>query len=137
MRNDNRIQVPVDSSFSSGRRLDRMDLHGELDIHVETNLGPSGIAGVVMLALGALALLIGAAFFLNGFPDTWYGAGDITFEESKRLVERVMISSGLGVILLFAGTSLYFYGRTTRGAGSLDQYRLDDNLKVEGGNDHA
>lgn len=129
--NENRIRVKLEPQLTPVRLEDKMDLHAEIQVAVDSHLTGLAIFGLVSLAVGILAFLAGAFMFAFGYPDPWYASfGSSTWGESRALIKGVVLFAASGVILLFLGTSTFFYGRTVLGSGSLDQF-TDSDVEVE------
>ena len=119
----NRIHVRVEPELTPIRLEDRrMGVHAEIDVKVNSRLTGLGILGVFAISLGALLLLVACLTFAFGYPEKYHARGDITEAESDAFIELVVLSAAAGVILLFLGTSMFFYGRTVLGSGMLDRY---------------
>lgn len=95
-----------------------------LDLDVEAERTRTAWFGLVVLALGALWLLIACIVFLIGYPDAWY-ALDRSLDASRRHIRLVMSLFGAGTVALFLGASLYFFGRRIRGEATVDAIRLE------------
>jgi predicted membrane channel-forming protein YqfA (hemolysin III family) len=91
-----------------------------------------GVAGLVAIAAGVLCILVGAIFFILGYPQDWIASISDTgkYAASRALIERVVLFLGFGITLLFFGVSAFFYGRTVLGSGHLDQFSTKE-VEVE------
>ncbi|HUR60834.1 MAG TPA: hypothetical protein VM286_00525 [Candidatus Thermoplasmatota archaeon] len=127
---DNRIRVRVEPEMTPIRLEDRMDLNSEIKVAVDSHLKGLAVAGLVAIALGTLLLLVGCIYFTFGYPDLYRGNAPYTFAEATTFIERVVEALAAGVILLFGGTSAFFYGRLVLGSGHLDQFTTQA-LEVE------
>lgn len=131
MDDDNRIRVRLEPEMQPVHYEDRRDLNSEIDVGVETQTKGLGVAGLIAIAVGVVCLIIGAVFFTLGYPEPWYASiSDSDWLESRALVERVYLFLGAGIVLLFFGTSAFFYGRTVLGSGHLDQFTTNE-VEVE------
>jgi hypothetical protein len=118
--NENRIRVTMQPEMTPVRLEDKVDVNAEIDVGVESHLRGLGVAGAVCVALGALAILVASMMFAFGYPTPW--RGDINDSFHNAYVLSVIEIAAAGVILLFFGTTAFFYGRTVLGSGALDQY---------------
>lgn len=131
MQEDNRIRVRVEPELQPVRYEDKMDLNSEIEVGVDTHMKGLGVAGLIAIAVGVLCVLIGAILYTVGYPEPWYAnIADADWADSRALIERVMLLWGGGVVLLFFGTSAFFYGRTVLGSGRLDQFTTKE-MEVE------
>ncbi len=131
MDDDNRIRVRLESEMQPVRYEDRMDLNSEIDVGVDTHMKGLGVAGLVAIAVGVLCVLIGSVLFTLGYPQDWYASiASDRWGASRALIERVVLFLGGGIVLLFFGTSAFFYGRTVLGSGHLDQFTTKE-VEVE------
>ncbi len=129
MADDNRIRLKVQQEATPISLQDQVDLKAQIKVDVETHLTGLGMGGVIALALGAIALVVGSVVFLSVYPDQWYGdASDMTH---YRYVRTVELSWGAGIILLLLGTAMFFYGRTVLGSGGLQQLESIESLGRE------
>ena len=117
---ENRIRVKMQPELTPVRLEEKVDVNAEIDVGVETHLKGLGVVGVVLATLGALGMVLACVLFAFGYPTPW--VHDVNDDGANAFVKAVVISGALGVALLFVGTSLFFYGRTVLGSGSLDQY---------------
>lgn len=122
MSNENRIRVRVNSEMTPTRLEDKMDLNAEIKVDVDSHLKGLAIAGIIAIALGTLAILVGAIMFTLGYPNPYHSGNGYTAQDSYSFVERVVEFLAGGIILLFVGTSAFFYGRLVLGSGHLDQF---------------
>ena len=128
---DNRIRVRVEPEMQPIRYEDKLDLNSEIDVGVDTHMKGLGVAGLVAIAVGVLCVLIGGILFSLGYPQDWYSSPTSTnWQSSRALIERFVLFMGGGIVLLFFGTSAFFYGRTVLGSGHLDQFTTTD-MEVE------
>ena len=131
MDEDNRIRVRLQPEMQPVRYEDRMDLNSEIAVGVDTHMKGLSVAGLVAIAVGVLCVLIGSIMLGLGYPETWQSSiTDSDYAESRALIERVMLFLGSGIVLLFFGTSAFFYGRTVLGSGHLDQFTTKE-VEVE------
>jgi hypothetical protein len=131
-QDDNRIRVKLEPEMQPVRYEDRMDLNSEIDVGVDTHMKGLGVAGLVAIAAGVLCILVGAIFFILGYPQDWIASISDTgkYAASRALIERVVLFLGFGITLLFFGVSAFFYGRTVLGSGHLDQFSTKE-VEVE------
>lgn len=128
--NDNRIRVRVEPEMTPIRLEDRMDLNSEIKVAVDSHLKGLAVAGLVAIALGTVLVLAGSIYFTLGYPNPYHSGNGFTVEQSFRFIERVVEILAAGIILLFGGTSAFFYGRLVLGSGHLDQFSTQA-LEVE------
>jgi hypothetical protein len=126
---ENRIKVKVEPEMTPIRLEDRMDLNSEIKVAVGSHLKGLAVVGLVAIALGTLLVLAGSIYFTLGYPDLYHATRGYTILESHTFIERVVEVLAAGVILLFGGTSAFFYGRLVLGSGHLDQFST--NAEVE------
>lgn len=117
---ENRIRVKVQPELTPVRLEDKMDVNAEIQVGVNTHLRGLGVAGAVCVGVGTLALLVAALMFFFGYPEPWYGPADDAGHTA--FVKAVILVGATGTVLLFFGTSAFFYGRTVLGSGHLDQF---------------
>lgn len=108
-----------------------VDVEAEIEIKVDSRLTGLGRTGVVVMALGAVATLVGAILFIASYPETWTGNG-ATFEESTAAVRTVVLLASAGITLIFLGASMFFHGRQVLGSGSFDHLSLLSELDRPG-----
>lgn len=111
-----------------------LDMHrkaaprGEVEIDHDIRLGVTntssrvGTTGFTITIVGALVALGFMIAFGLGYPDNWFGAGDVPKEGG--FVTAVMATALVGFVLMFAGTVLTHYGRRIRATGSLENIRV-------------
>jgi len=128
---ENRIRVRVEPELTPVRLEDKMDLNAEIDVGVDSHLKGLGVVGIVAVALGALCLLIGSMMLGFGYPTPFKGSSADAFHNAY--AKSTILFVGVGVLLLFFGTSAFFYGRTVLGSGHLDQFATRDVEVAEGG----
>ena len=128
--NDNRIRLRTEPEMTPVRLEDKIDMDAEIKVAVDSHLTGLGVAGLVALGLGLLGLLVGALMFAFGYPQRMR-TPDVTWEEAKAFTRNIALLFGTGVVLLFLGTSMFFYGRTVLGSGRLDSFNLEEPLEVE------
>lgn len=128
--NDNRIRVRVEPEMTPIRLEDRMDLNSEIKVAVDSHLKGLAVAGLFAITVGTLMVLAGSIYFTLGYPDLYHASNGYTILESHTFIERVVEVLAAGVILLFGGTSAFFYGRLVLGSGHLDQFTTQA-LEVE------
>jgi len=126
---DNRIHVRIDPELMPVRE-GRLDLNAEIAVQVRSRLTPLGIAGVVTIGLGVAALVAGLLVFLATYPEDWYTNAS-GWAQSRRIIERIVLLFSGGIVALFLGTSMFFYGRTVLGAGTLDQFQSQQTLEQQ------
>ncbi|MCA1810627.1 MAG: hypothetical protein LC623_01285 [Halobacteriales archaeon] len=119
---ENRIKVKVEPEMTPIRLEDRMDLNSEIKVSVGSHLKGLAVVGLVGIALGTLLVLAGSIYFTTGYPDLYHATHGYTVQESHTFIERVVEVLAAGIILLFGGTSAFFYGRLVLGSGHLDQF---------------
>lgn len=119
---ENRIKVKVEPEMTPIRLEERMDLNSEIKVSVGSHLKGLAVVGLGAIALGTVLVLAGSVYFTTGYPDLYHAAGGHTVAESHAFIERVVEILAAGVILLFGGTSAFFYGRLVLGSGHLDQF---------------
>lgn len=129
---ENRIRVKLEDELTPVRREERMDLNAEIKVDVDSHLKGLAVVGLVAIALGTIALLVGAVLFTLGYPDQFKGSNGVTFEEATGFIERTVLMLTAGIILLLAGTSSFFYGRTVLGSGHVDQF-VTKELEIQEG----
>lgn len=127
---ENRIKVRVEPEMTPIRLEDRMDLNSEIKVNVGSHLRGLAVVGLLAIALGTLLVLSGSIYFTLGYPDLYHATHGYTVTESHTFIERVVEVLAAGVILLFGGTSMFFYGRLVLGSGHLDQFSTQA-LEVE------
>ncbi len=128
--NENRIRVKLEPQMTPVRLDDKMDLHAQIDVAVDSHLTGLAVFGMVAIALGVLSILIGSVYFVSGYPDKYHATNGVTIDDSHNFIETVILLTGTGVVLLFFGASAFFYGRTVLGSGSLDQF-TDSDVEVQ------
>ncbi len=128
--NENRIRVRLEPEMTPVRLEDKMDLHAEIQVAVNSHLTGLAIFGMVAIAVGVLAMLVGAVYFTSGYPDKYHATAGVSIGDSHNFIETVVLLTGSGVVLLFFGASAFFYGRTVLGSGSLDQF-TDSDVEVQ------
>lgn len=126
---ENRIKLKVQQEATPISLQDQVDLKAQIKVDVETHLTGLGMAGVIALTLGALAIVIGSVVFLSVYPDQWYG--DHSDGSHYTYVRTVELLWGFGVVLLMLGTAMFFYGRTVLGSGGLQQLESIESLGRE------
>lgn len=122
MTTENRIKVKVEPELTPIRLEDRMDLNSEIKVSVGSHLRGLAVVGLVGIAVGTLLVLVGSIYFTLGYPDQYHALHGYTVDQSHAFIERVVEILAAGIILLFAGTSSFFYGRLVLGSGHLDQF---------------
>ena len=128
--NDNRIRVKVEPEMTPIRLEDRMDLNSEIKVAVGGHLKGLAVFGLAAIAIGTVLVLAGSIYFTLGYPDLYHATNGYTVLESHTFMERVVEILAFGIILLFGGTSAFFYGRLVLGSGHLDQFTTQ-SLEVE------
>lgn len=127
---DNRIKLRMEPELTPVRLEDKVDLDAEIKVAVDSHVTGLGAAGLVVMGLGMLSLVIGTLMFAFGYPERMR-TPDVTWEQAKAYGKAIALFVGAGVVLLFLGTSMFFYGRTVLGSGRLDQFNLEEPLEVE------
>jgi hypothetical protein len=128
---DNRIRVRLQPELTPARLEDKMDVNAEIDVGVETHLKGLGVFGAVLATVGALAMVVAATMFAFGYPTPW--VHDINDDGANAFVKGVILTAVTGIVLLFVGTSAFFYGRTVLGSGQVDQFATHEVLVGQGG----
>lgn len=124
---DSRINISMDPELEPERLEDRRDLNAQIDVAVDVRLTRLSVFGVVLLAVGIAAVLLGSVVFALNFPHNWYASStDIAhFDTTRAVIKAVLISFGVGVISLLLGASAFFHGRAVLGSGHLDQFTTE------------
>jgi hypothetical protein len=126
---DNRIRLRVQQEATPISLQDQVDLKAKIKVEVETHLTGLGMGGVLVLALGALLVVIGAVVFAIVYPDNgWSGPAQPFSDSHYDVVRAVVLLLGLGITGLMLGTSMFFYGRTVLGSGGLEQFEAEERL---------
>ena len=129
---ENRISLRVQQEPTPISLQDQVDLKAKIKVEVETHLTGLGMAGVVVLAVGALCVLIGCIMFAIVYPDNgWSGPAQPYSHSHYDVVQAVVLLFGVGVTALMLGTSMFFYGRTVLGSGGLEQFESEERLGRE------
>ncbi|MHB8634471.1 MAG: hypothetical protein ACYDBQ_11005 [Thermoplasmatota archaeon] len=129
MSDDNRISVRMEPQLTPVRLEDKMDLNAEIKVAVDSHLTGLGMAGLIGIFAGILALVAGLLTFILSYPERWYAViGTADYDTSRNLIKTVVGLTGAGVVLLFVGTSMFFYGRTVLGSGHLDRFTMEEPL---------
>ena len=129
MSDENRIRLKVQQEATPISLQDQVDLKAQIKIDVETHLTGLGMAGVIALALGTLALVVGCVLFASVYPDNgWNGPAQPFTDSHYTVVRSIVLLLGVGVTLLMLGTSMFFYGRTVLGSGGLQQLDSIESL---------
>lgn len=126
MSDDNRISLRMEPQLTPVRLEDKVDVNAEIKVAVDSHLTGLGVGGIACIFLGVLSLLVGMMVFAYAFPEHWRGSADDLAHYSY--VKSVAGLVGLGIVLLFLGTSMFFYGRTVLGSGRLDQFSMQESL---------
>jgi hypothetical protein len=126
MSDENRIRVRMQDELTPVRREERVDLNAEIKVDVDSHLKGLAVAGLAAIGLGTILLLAGAIMFTLGYPETYHGCGGACIPESHTFILWVVELLAAGIILLFVGTSSFFYGRTVLGSGHLDQFSTQE-----------
>ena len=126
---ENRIKLKVQQDPTPISLQDQVDLKAKIKVEVETHLTGLGMGGVVVLAIGALCVLIGCIMFAVVYPDNgWSGPAQPFSHSHYGIVQAVILLLGVGVTGLMLGTSMFFYGRTVLGSGGLEQFESEERL---------
>lgn len=129
---ENRISLRVQQEPTPISLQDQVDLKAKIKVEVETHLTGLGMGGVVVLAIGALCVLIGFVLFAIVYPDNgWSGPAQPYSDPHYGIVQAVILLLGIGVTGLMLGTSMFFYGRTVLGSGGLEQFESEERLGRE------
>jgi hypothetical protein len=126
---ENRIKLRVNQEPTPISLQDQVDLKAKIKVEVETHLTGLGMGGVVVLAVGALCVVIGCILFAVVYPDNgWSGPATPFTDRHYDIVRSVVLLFGVGVTSLMLGTSMFFYGRTVLGSGGLEQFESEERL---------
>lgn len=129
MAEENRIRLKVQQEATPISLQDQVDLKAQIKVDVETHLTGLGMAGVIALALGALAIVIGSIVLAATYPDNgWSGPAQPFTDPHYDVVRAVVLLIGVGLTLLMLGTAMFFYGRTVLGSGGLQQLESIESL---------
>ncbi|MEA3190879.1 MAG: hypothetical protein QOD77_1461 [Thermoplasmata archaeon] len=109
---ENRIRVNIQPELTPTRLEDRRDLNAEINVAVDSHMTGLAVFGVVALVLGVLSALVGLVIFGVQYPSA----------APREVIKQAVLFLGSGIVLLFLGTSSFFYGRTVLGSGRLDQF---------------
>lgn len=109
---ENRIRVHIEPELTPTRLEDKRDLNAEINVAVDSHMTGLAIFGLVALVLGVLSALVGLLIFGAQYPS----------DTPRQVIKQVVLFLGAGIVLLFLGTSSFFYGRTVLGSGRLDQF---------------
>jgi hypothetical protein len=131
LNNDNRIHVRINPELTPVR-AEQVELNAQIDVAVAARLTPLGTAGVATITLGILAMGVGLVMFLLAYPDAWYARNGVSYEASRRTIERIVLMLAGGTIALFLGSSMFFYGRTVLGKGTFDQFQTHEQVESAG-----
>ena len=132
MADDNRIRLKVQQEATPISLQDQVDLKAQIKVDVETHLTGLGMAGVIALTLGALAIVIGSIVLAATYPDNgWSGPAQPFSDPHYDVVRSVVLLIGVGITLLMLGTAMFFYGRTVLGSGGLQQLESIESLGRE------
>lgn len=130
---DNRIKLKVQQEATPISLQDQVDLKAKINVEVETHLTGLGMGGVLVLAVGALLVVVGAVVFAIVYPDNgWSGPAQPFSDPHYDVVRAVVLLLALGITGLMLGTSMFFYGRTVLGSGGLEQFEAEERLGREG-----
>jgi hypothetical protein len=129
---ENRIRLRVQQEATPISLQDQVDLKAKIKVDVETHLTGLGMGGVVVLALGALFVVIGSIWLAAVYPDRgWSGPAQPFSDPHYTTVRSIVVLLGLGITSLMLGTSMFFYGRTVLGSGGLEQFESEEKLGRE------
>lgn len=129
---ENRIRLKVQQEATPISLQDQVDLKAQIKVDVETHLTGLGMAGVIALTLGALAIVIGSIILAATYPDNgWSGPAQPFSDPHYDVVRSVVLLIGVGITLLMLGTAMFFYGRTVLGSGGLQQLESIESLGRE------
>jgi hypothetical protein len=126
---ENRIKLRVQQEPTPISLQDQVDLKAKIKVEVETHLTGLGMGGVIVLAVGALFVVIGSIFFASVYPNHgWSGPATPFSDRHYTFVRSIVVLIGLGITGLMLGTSMFFYGRTVLGSGGLEQFESEERL---------
>lgn len=126
---ENRIKLRVQQEATPISLQDQVDLKAKIKVEVETHLTGLGMGGVVVLAVGALCVVLGCILFASVYPDNgWSGPAQPFSDRHYDIVRGVVLLLGVGITALMLGTSMFFYGRTVLGSGGLEQFESEERL---------
>src|SRR5688572_18327786 len=126
---ENRIKLKVQQDPTPISLQDQVDLKAKIKVEVETHLTGLGMGGVVVLAFGALCVVVGCILFAVVYPDNgWSGPAQPFSDRHYDVVRAVVLLFGVGVTALMLGTSMFFYGRTVLGSGGLEQFESEEHM---------
>jgi hypothetical protein len=132
MSDENRIRLKVQQEATPISLQDQVDLKAKINVEVETHLTGLGMGGVIVLALGALSVVIGSLWLAIVYPDNgWSGPAQPFSDPHYATVRSIVLLLGFGVTCLMLGTSMFFYGRTVLGSGGLEQFEAEERLGRE------
>lgn len=126
---ENRIKLRVQQEPTPISLQDQVDLKAKIKVEVETHLTGLGMGGVVVLAIGAICVVLGCILFAAVYPDNgWSGPAQPFSDRHYDIVRGVVLLLAVGIIALMLGTSMFFYGRTVLGSGGLEQFESEERL---------
>ena len=126
---ENRIKLKVQQEPTPISLQDQVDLKAKIKVEVETHLTGLGMGGVVVLAIGALCVVIGSVWLAFVYPSHgWSGPAQPFSDPHYAIVRSIVLLLGIGVTALMLGTSMFFYGRTVLGSGGLEQFESEETL---------
>ncbi len=132
MSDENRIRLRVQQEATPISLQDQVDLKAKIKVEVETHLTGLGMGGVVVLAVGALCVVIGSIWLAVVYPDNgWSGPAQPFSDPHYAIVRSIVLLLGFGITCLMLGTSMFFYGRTVLGSGGLEQFEAEERLGRE------
>lgn len=132
MSDDHRIRIDVRDDYQA---TDERQVAVEADLGVQMEDKPTiwSRLGVIGIILGGLSIVLGCLIYIAGYPERWYALDGVTIAESKQYVKAIVLTLGVGLMLLLEGTALYFFGRHVNGKGRLRHLRLGETLEVRDG----
>lgn len=126
---ENRIKLRVQQEPTPISLQDQVDLKAQIKVEVETHLTGLGMGGVVILAIGAICVVLGCVLFAIVYPDNgWRGPAQPFSDQHYDIVRAVVLLFGVGITSLMLGTSMFFYGRTVLGSGGLERFESEERL---------
>src|ERR1041385_4134686 len=109
---ENRIRLRVQQEATPISLQDQVDLKAKIKVDVETHLTGLGMGGVVVLALGALFVVIGSIWLAAVYPDRgWSGPAQPFSDPHYTTGRSLVLPLGPRLTCLVLGTSMFFYGR--------------------------
>jgi len=126
---ENRIKLKVQQEPTPISLQDQVDLKAKIKVEVETHLTGLGMGGVVVLAVGALCVVVACVWLAIVYPNNgWRGPAQPFSDAHYAIVRSIVLLMGVGVTGLMLGTAMFFYGRTVLGSGGLEQFESEEQL---------